>query len=166
MAYRTLQSAPDAGFPLGRQHYWTASYLKDLSDEAIDVMVDFIRKVPSPLTGVGLQQMHGAASRVESDATAFSHRGEYYDFQIISQWIDPANSERNIEWIREFFEAMQPFFEGGVYVNDLGEEGEGQTKAAYGQNYERLLTVKDKYDPTNLFHLNNIKPTAQSGAAS
>ncbi len=167
MAYRTLQSAPDAGFPVGRQHYWKASYLKDLSDEAIDVMVQFVREVPSTLTGVGLQQMHGAASRVESEATAFPHRDEHYDFQIISQWIDPANSEKNIEWTRAFFEAMQPFFEGGVYVNNLGEEGEGRIKAAYGQNYERLLTLKNKYDPTNLFYLNqNIKPTAQSGAAS
>lgn len=165
MAYRTLQSAPDAAFPLGRQHYWKSSYLKDPSDQAIDVMVEFIGKVPSPLTGIGLQQMHGAASRMDPDATAFPHRDAHYDFLILSQWTDPADSNRNIEWTRELFEAMQPFLEGGVYVNNLGEEGEGRTKAAYGQNYERLLDLKNKYDPTNLFRLNqNIKPTAQSGA--
>lgn len=161
MAYRTLQSAPDAGFPWGRQHYWKASYLKALSDEAIDVMVQFISEVPSPLTGVGLQQMHGAASRVELEATAFPHRDEHYDFLILSQWTDPADSERNIEWTRAFFEAMEPFFEGGVYVNNLGDEGEDRVKSAYGQNYERLLALKNKYDPTNLFSVNqNIRPAA------
>lgn len=160
IAYRTLQSGPDAAFPLGRQHYWKASYLKDPSDEAIEVMVQFAREMPSPATGVGLQQMHGAASRVEPDATAFPHRDEHYDFQILSQWTDPADSEKNIEWTRAFFEAMQPFFEGGVYVNNLGEEGEERMKAAYDQNYERLVTIKNKYDPTNFFHVNqNIRPT-------
>jgi FAD/FMN-containing dehydrogenase len=167
MAYRTLQSAPDAGFPFGRQHYWKSSYLKHLSDEAIEVMIRFVAEMPSPTTGVGLQQMHGAASRVDPVATAFPHRDEHYDLIILSQWTDPADSARNIEWTRAFFEAMQPFFERGVYVNNLGEEGEDRVKAAYGANYDRLLTLKNKYDPTNLFRLNqNIKSAAQSGATS
>jgi FAD/FMN-containing dehydrogenase len=167
MAYRTLQSAPDAGFPLGRQHYWKSSYLKHFTDEAIEVMVRFVAEMPSPTTGVGLQQMHGAASRVDPAATAFPHRDEHYDLIILSQWTDPADSAKNIEWTRTFFDAMQPFFERGVYVNNLGEEGEERVKAAYGANYDRLLSLKNKYDPTNLFRLNqNIKPTAQSGATS
>jgi FAD/FMN-containing dehydrogenase len=167
MAYRTLQSAPDAGFPFGRQHYWKSSYLNHLSDEAIDVMVRFVGEMPSPISGVGLQQMHGAASRVAPAATAFPHRDEHYDFLILSQWADPADSAKNIEWTRAFFDAMQPFFERGVYVNNLGEEGEDRVQAAYGANYDRLLALKNKYDPTNLFGFNqNIKPTAQSGATS
>jgi FAD/FMN-containing dehydrogenase len=166
MPYRTLQRAFDAGFPSGQQHYWKASYLKDPSDEAIDVMLRFVAEMPSPTSGVGLQQMHGAASRVDPAATAFTHRDQYYDFLILSQWPDPADSAENIRWTREFFEAMQPFFERGVYVNDLGEEGEDRVKEAYGSNYERLAALKNKYDPTNLFRLNqNIRPTAQSGAA-
>ena len=147
MAYRTLQSAPDAGFPFGRQHYWKSSYLKHLSDEAIDVMVRFVGEMPSPISGVGFQQMHGAASRVAPDATAFPHRDEHYDFLILSQWADPANSAKNVEWTRALFEAMQPFFEWGVYVNNLGDEGEGRVQAAYGANYDRLLAVKNKYRP-------------------
>jgi hypothetical protein len=169
MAYTTLQSSPDAGFPPGRRHYWKSSYLKDLSDEAIEVMVGFVSEMPSPTTGVGLQQMHGAASRVDPTATAFPHRDEHYDFLILSQWADPAESERNVEWTRSFFEAMEPFFEEGVYVNNLGDEGEDRVKAAYGTNYGRLLALKGKYDPTNLFCLNqNIRPPAQaaSGAVS
>ena len=167
MAYRTLQSAPDAGFPFGRQHYWKSGYLKHLSDEAMDVMVRFVGQMPSPTTGVGLQQMHGEASRVDPAATAFPHRDEHYDLIILSQWADPADSAKNIEWTRAFFDAMQPFLERGVYVNNLGEEGEDRVQAAYGANYDRLLALKNMYDPTNLFRFNqNIKPTTQSGATS
>ena len=165
MSYQTLQSAPDAGFPLGRQHYWKSSWLKHLSDEAIEVMLRFVAKMPSSISGVGLQQMHGAASRVDPAATAFPYRDEHYDFLILSQWADRSDSEENIRWTRAFFEAMQPFFESGVYVNNLGEEGEDRIKEAYGAHYERLVALKDKYDPTNLFRLNqNIRPTAQSAA--
>src|SRR5215212_430361 len=167
MSYRTLQSTPDVGFPFGRQHYWKSSWLKHLSDEAIEVMIRFVAEMPSPISGVGLQQMHGAASRVDPAATAFRHRDEHYDFLILSQWADPSDSEENIQWTRALFEAMQPFFETGVYVNNLGEEGEDRVKEAYGAHYERLVALKDKYDPTNLFRLNqNVRPTAQSGAPS
>ena len=165
MSYQTLQSAPDTGFPLGRQHYWKSSWLKHLSDEAIEVMLRFVAEMPSSISGVGLQQMHGAASRVDPAATAFPYRDEHYDFLILSQWADRSDSEENIRWTRAFFEAMQPFFESGVYVNNLGEEGEDRIKEAYGAHYERLVALKDKYDPMNLFRLNqNIRPTAQSAA--
>jgi hypothetical protein len=163
MAYRALESAFDAGWPPGRQHYWKSSWLKDLSDEAIEVVVGFATQMPSPTTGVAFQQMHGAAARVDPAATAFPHRGQHYDFLIASNWDDPADSAKNIEWTRTFFEAMQPFLERGVYVNDLGEEDEDRVKAAYGANYERLVALKNKYDPTNLFRItHNIKPTVSS----
>ena len=163
MAYTTLQSAPDARFPPGRQHYWKSSYLRELNDDAVEVMVQFVSEIPSPTTGVGLQQMHGAASRVDPTATAFPHRDEHYDFLILSQWVDPAESERNVEWTRSLFEAMEPYFEGGVYVNNLGDEGEDRVREAYGANYERLLALKGKYDPTNFFRLNqNIKPPTET----
>jgi FAD/FMN-containing dehydrogenase len=167
MPYRTLQSAPDAGFPSGRQHYWKSSYLKYLSDEAIEVMIQFVEEMPSAISGVGLQQMHGASSRVDLAATAFPHRDEHYDFLILSQWADPSASEENIRWTRALFEAMQPFFEKGVYVNNLGDEGEDRVKEAYGEHYERLVALKDEYDPTNLFRLNqNVRPTAPSSVSS
>jgi hypothetical protein len=165
MSYRTLQSALDVRFPFGQQHYWKTSVLKNLSDEAIEVMVRFMAQTPSPASGIALQQMHGAASRVDPAATAFPHRDEHYDFMILSQWSDPADSARNIEWTRGFFEAMQPHLERGAYVNPMGEEREDAVKEAYGSNYERLAVLKSKYDPTNFFHLNhNIKPTARSSA--
>jgi FAD/FMN-containing dehydrogenase len=166
MAYTALQSAPDAGFPPGRRQYWKSSYLKELSQEAIEIMAEYVSEMPSSATGVGLQQMHGAASRVDPTATAFPHRDEHYDFLILSQWADPAESEKNVEWTRSLFEAMKPFFEGGVYVNNLGDEGEDRVREAYGANYERLLALKGKYDPTNLFRLNqNIKPPTKAASS-
>jgi FAD/FMN-containing dehydrogenase len=163
MAYRALQSAPDAEFPFGRQYYWKSGYLKHLSDEAIEVMVRFVGEMPSPAAGVSLQQMHGFASRVDPGATAFPHRDEHYDLVILSEWTDSIDTAKNIEWTRAFYDAMQPFSERGVYVNNLGEEGEDRVRAAYGRNYDRLAALKNKYDPTNLFRLNqNIKPIETS----
>ena len=167
MAYTALQSAPDEGFPPGKQHYWKSSNLEHLSDEAIEVMVRLVKEMPSPSSGMGLQQMHGAASRVDPAATASPHRDEHYDLLILSQWANPADSEENVRWTRELFEAMQPFVGKVVYVNNLGEEEGDRVKEAYGEHYERLVALKDRYDPTNLFRLNqNVKPTAHSGATS
>jgi len=112
-------------------------------------------------SGVGLQQMHGVASREAPSATAFPHRAEQYDFLILSQWSDAADSPRNIEWTRGLFEAMQPHLQDAVYVNNLGEEGSDRVRDAYGLNYERLAAIKAAYDPDNVFRLNqNIRPAA------
>jgi FAD/FMN-containing dehydrogenase len=165
MPYTTLQSASDGGFPSGQQHYWKASFLQDLTEEAIEVLAHFVSEMPSPDSGVGLQQMHGAASRVDPAATAFPHREDHYDLLILSQWADPSESEKNVRWTRELFEAMRPFFGEGVYVNNLGEEEKDRVEEAYGDHYNRLVSLKDTYDPTNLFRLNqNVKPTTHSGA--
>lgn len=161
MTYCALQSMSDAGWPAGRQHYWKASYLKDLSDDAIEVLVRFVAQKPSPTSALSLQQLHGAAGRVEPTATAFPHRDQHYDCEILASWADPGDAAVNIGWTRDFFEAMQPYLERGVYVNGLGEEGEDRTRAAYGMNYERLAALKATYDPTNLFRNNqNIRPAA------
>jgi FAD/FMN-containing dehydrogenase len=162
--YRELQTMPDAGFPSGRLHYWKASFLADPPSEAIDTMLRFAATTPSPSTGIGLQQITGAASRVAPAATAFAHRARQYDFLILSQWDSPADSPANIRWTRELFDAMGPHFRG-VYVNNLGEEGSDRVKEAYGSNYDRLADVKAAYDPDNVFRLNqNIRPADGAGA--
>ncbi len=159
--YIEMQSLFDEGMPPGRQHYWKSNFVRTVSDDAIEVMVEYATTKPSPTSIVILQHMHGAASRVSSTETAFAHRYEQYDFEVVSNWADPTDSEKNIKWTRAFWEAMQPFVEQSVYVNNLqGEEGEAGVRAAYGANYERLVALKNKYDPTNFFRLNhNIKPT-------
>jgi FAD/FMN-containing dehydrogenase len=168
MPYTSLQSAPDQGFPSGQMHYWKSGYLRDLTDGAIETLLQFVPTMPSSASGVGLQQMHGVASRVAPSATAFAHRAEQYDFLILSQWSDAADSERNIEWTRELFEAMRPHLEDAVYVNNLGDEGPDRIRAAYGENYARLAAVKRTYDPHNLFRANHniAPPTARMSAAA
>jgi FAD/FMN-containing dehydrogenase len=159
--YCTLQSAHDAGFPLGQNHYWKSSFLTDLTDDAVDTLLHFATEMPSPASGIGLQQLHGVAARVDPAATAFPHRRSQSELLILAQWEDPVETGRNVAWARTFFEAMQPFSASGVYVNDLGEEGQDRVKSAYGVNYNRLAAVKAIYDPNNLFRSNqNIHPAA------
>ena len=160
LPYAALQSARDEGFPSGRLHYWKSGWLRDLSDGAIETLMQFIPQMPSSASGVSLQQMHGVASRIAPSATAFPHRAEHYDFLILSQWSDATDSDRNIEWTSALFEAMQPHLEESVYVNNLGDEGPARVKAAYGQNYPRLAALKRTLDPDNLFRANqNIDPS-------
>jgi FAD/FMN-containing dehydrogenase len=159
-SYVTLQSAPDANFPAGRLHYWKSGYLRHFTDAAVETLLAIIAAVPPGATGIGLQSLRGAASRVPVDATAFPHRAEQYDFLILAQWSDPAESDRHIAWARESFAAMQPHLEDAVYVNNLGSEGPERIRAAYGPNHERLAELKRRYDPANVFRLNqNVTPT-------
>ena len=134
-----------------------------LTDGAIDTLMQFVPQMPSSASGVGLQQMHGVASRVAPSATAFPHRAEQYDFLILSQWSDATDSDRNVQWTKALFEAMQPHLEESVYVNNLGDEGPERVRAAYGENYPRLAAVKRTYDPDNLFRANqNIEPSTDT----
>jgi FAD binding domain/Berberine and berberine like len=153
------QSAPDAGFPPGQQHYWKSGYLRRLTDAAVDTLLQLAPQLPSAASGIGLQGLRGAASRVPPEATAFPHRAAQYDFLILGQWADRRDNERNIAWVRTAFEAMRPHLEDAVYVNNLGAEGADRIRAAYGANYQRLADLKRSYDPENLFRLNqNVAP--------
>jgi hypothetical protein len=158
--YLAQQCIFDDGFPTGSYYYTKADFLPDLTDEAIDVFVEYAAKMPSPLSGVLVQTVCGAASRVAPDAMAFRHRAFPYAPIIVSQWRDAANSSVNIGWARDFGNALHRFAGGGVYVNDLAEDdGDDRVRTAYGVNYERLATLKKKYDPDNVFRLNpNVKP--------
>jgi FAD/FMN-containing dehydrogenase len=161
MSYTSLQSGSDGGYPPGRLHYWKASFLRELTDEAIAVTLDSVAEMPSALSGVGLQELCGVAARVPPTATAFPHRGHHWDYLILSQWDNPADSSRNIDWTRRLFERMEPFLESAVYANNLGEEDGNRVASAYGPNYERLATIKRTWDPDNLFRFNhNIVPVS------
>ena len=160
MDYCELQTMLDAANAPGRQHYWKASFLPELSDVAIEVIVAHCSTVSSPHTLVLLEHIHGAVSRVARHETSFINRHLPYSFGIFSAWQDRVEAEKHIRWTRDFFTAMEPSCATGVYVNYLGEgEGEGRVKAAYGTNYDRLLALKSRYDPTNFFRMNqNVKP--------
>jgi hypothetical protein len=161
MPYTAMQAIIDAGFPPGRLNYWKAGLTNEISDEAIETAIDHARRAPSPFTVVLFVDCHGAYSRVGKSDTAYSHRDLQYDLVILSSWVNPADSDRNIGWTRAFFDAMQPHLSHGVYVNDLGDDdGTERVRNAYRANYARLVELKNTYDPTNLFRLNqNIKPS-------
>jgi hypothetical protein len=157
-AYLAHQRMFDPAFPTGSYYYTKAAFLTDLVDSAIEVFAEYAATKPSPLSGVLIQTVCGAASRVAADAMAFPHRTFPYAPVIVSQWTNQAEAERNIGWARGFAKALQPFASEGAYVNDLGHDDEDRVGAAYGVNYERLAVLKKKYDPANLFRLNpNIK---------
>lgn len=122
--------------------------------------------MPTPLSNIAFQQLHGAASRVGASETAFPHRYPHYIFLAHPATDNPADSEKMIRWARECWEAMQPYVERAVYVNALEdhlEESEQRVREAYGPNYDRLVALKNKYDPDNFFRQNqNIPPTASS----
>jgi FAD/FMN-containing dehydrogenase len=165
LPYRALQQMFDPAFPPGRRSYWKSSFLSGVDDAAIDIMVEHFARVPSPHSAVFLEQFGGAVSRVGPDETAFSHRSAPFNLIVLAEWDDPAQDAVNIAWARELWMAMQPFAAGGVYVNYLGDvrdEGAGRVRDAYGPaKYDRLSTLKAKYDPTNLFRVNqNIAPVA------
>jgi len=160
MPYLTQQRIFDDGFPAGSYYYTKAGSLRDLTDEAIEVFAEYVATKPSPLSGVLVQTVCGAASRVAPDATAFPHRKFPYAPVIVSQWLGTADSEKNIAWARDFWQALNSFA-GGAYVNDLSDIDGERMRVAYGANYERLAALKKKYDPDNFFCLNpNIKPAA------
>ena len=165
MPYTELQKMGDALNPPGLHDYWKGSFLKELSDDAIDALIGGCTTFPAPLAfGLIEHVLGGAVSRAGQEETAFNHRDERYSFLSLAGWPDSAESEKCIRWVRESWEAMQPFSTGGVYVNYLGQEadeGADRVKAAYGaEKHQRLVALKNKYDPANLFSLNqNIKPT-------
>lgn len=161
MPYTTLQSMQDEGYPPGLQNYWKSSYVDELSDDAIDTVLAHAAHMTSPRSGFYFEHLGGAIARPR-EQTAFGHRNTTFDLAILSLWDDPRESEDHIAWTRDFWEAMLPYASQGVYVNNLGNEGEERVRAAYGApTYERLVQLKAKYDPDNFWRLNqNITPHA------
>jgi hypothetical protein len=165
-SYLKMITRADLGAPAGRSYYEKASTLSDLSDEAIEAIVAYGSACTSPWSHVLIQHVHGAACRVGPTETAFALREESYVICMVAAWDDSEASQidQHIEWTRACWRAMEPFASSGVYVNFLGNEGEGRVRASYGVNYERLLALKHRYDPTNFFARNqNIKPTIKEG---
>jgi FAD/FMN-containing dehydrogenase len=149
--------------PVGRRYYERSSTLEELSDEAIDIIVEYGRARTSPFSQVLIQHIHGAASRVHPTGTAFAQRHQSYILGMFAAWTDTDDeAQKHMEWTRSFWTATSRFASPGVYVNFLGDEGEERIRASYGVNYERLVALKKRYDPTNFFHLNqNIQPTVK-----
>jgi hypothetical protein len=154
-----LQTLFDGLLPTGLQWYWRADFVNELSDEAITKHISFAQAMPTPLSTMHLYPINGAASRISNKDTAWNYRDATWAMVIVGIDPDPSNKEIITKWTKDYWEALHPYSAGGAYVNFMMDEGEDRIKATYGDNYERLVTIKNKYDPNNLFRVNqNIKP--------
>jgi FAD/FMN-containing dehydrogenase len=162
ISYCAQNGLLDPALPKGALNYWKAQFLTDLSDEAIATLVACFERCTSPMTQIVLEHFHGAASRVPITETACAMRITGFNVVLISQWSDPRESDRHIAWCRESYAALRPYLGNFRYVNYLAEdEGGNPVGDAYGPNYQRLRTLKAKYDPDNFFHTNvNIPPAS------
>ena len=160
MPYPVLNTILDAGFPVGALNYWRSSFTTGLSDGLIEAAAQSFAACPSPMSAIVFEHFHGAVTRVGVTDTAVPHRQKGWNLALMGVWTDPASTEANIAWTRDSHAAFQEHFSGGRWLNYLADdEGGDAVRAAYGPNYDRLVEVKRRYDPGNLFRLNhNIAP--------
>jgi hypothetical protein len=159
--YTEIQTMLDFSAPAGLHYYFKCPFLRELSDEVLQLIVDHCEHLPTEQTQVVLEHMHGAASRVAVSETAFGLRRVHYSINIMAAWNEPALAEKCIDWARTLASALEAFGASDAYVNYLGDEGSSAVRASYGANYDRLAQLKTKYDPDNFFRFNqNIVPVA------
>ena len=160
MPYPVMNTMLDGAYPAGSLNYWLSSFTRGLPDALIDVAVERFATVPSPMSAILFEHFHGAVTRVAPTEIPVPHRDEGWNLVLPSVWLDPGESAANVTWSRDTFAAMRPHFGSGRWLNYLGDDqADDAIRAAYGPNYDRLVEVKRRYDPHNVFHLNhNIKP--------
>jgi len=159
MPYPALQSMFDGIYPPGLQWYWRGDFLSEIPDAAIEVHLKYGQQLPTLQSTMHIYPTDGAASRVDRHATAFSYRDAKWSMVIVGVDPEPANAEKATAWTKDYWAALRPFSLGGAYVNFMMDEGIDRVKATYRDNYDRLLETKQKYDPDNVFRLNqNIRP--------
>jgi FAD/FMN-containing dehydrogenase len=159
MPYPALNSAFDALVPPGLQHYWKANFVKELTDEMIESHLEHGPRVPVVNSTVHIYPINGACHRVSPDATAFAYRDASFATVIAGMWPDPADNETSVQWVRDYYDATAPLSEEGGYINFMADDDQERIRANYKGNYDRLVDVKRRYDPDNLFRVNqNIRP--------
>ena len=162
MPHPVLQGMFDALYPPGLQWYWRADFVNELSDEAIALHVKHGSRMPTMHSSMHMYPINGAARRVGNDETPWAYRDANWAEVIVGVDPDPANNERIIPWTKDYWDALHPYSAGGAYVNFMMDEGQERVQATYGDNYDRPLAIKNKYDPTNLFRVNqNIRPKGE-----
>ena len=159
ISHQALQSMFDALYPAGEQWYWKSDFVNEILDAAVDLHVQYAEQLPTWKSTMHLYPIDGVAGRVPRDATAWNYRDAHWGMVIIGVSPDPADSDRMTAWAREYWSALHPYSVGGAYVNMMMEEGQDRVRASYGDHYDQLARIKAKYDPDNLFQVNqNIKP--------
>jgi FAD/FMN-containing dehydrogenase len=162
--YAAWQMAFDPLLTPGERNYWKSHDFIELTDPLLDVILNAVRTLPSPQCEIFIASLGGAVNRVAADATAYPHRDVNFVMNVHTRWSSPAEDKVCIDWARAFYDAAAPFATGGVYVNFMpADEAQRVRAGAYGPNYDRLARIKAKYDPTNLFRMNqNVAPAAKA----
>jgi FAD/FMN-containing dehydrogenase len=159
--YAAWQTAFDPLLTPGAFNYWKSHNFAKLSDALLDALVSYAARLPTGECEIFIGQLGGATSRVAADATAYPHRNANFVMNVHTRWRERADEQRSIDWARKLFAEAAPHATGGVYVNFMPEDETERVSSAYGANYRRLAALKAKYDPSNLFRLNqNIRPAA------
>jgi FAD/FMN-containing dehydrogenase len=159
MPFPMMQKLVDEMSADGTHNYWRSTFIKDLSDEVIDLLIKRGNRMESRLSRIVIQFFGGAAGRVGPADTAFAQRQAEYNVGIETEWTDAAESEKHIGWTRALSDALRPYSSGGYMLNFLGDEEPDAMRGAFGSNYARLVELKTKYDPTNFFSLSqNVAP--------
>ncbi|MEJ8814231.1 FAD-binding oxidoreductase [Variovorax ureilyticus] len=159
MPYYVINGLFDALLPPGLQHYWKASFATELTDGAIEEHAQFGPQVPVVNSTMHIYPINGACHRVKSDATAWGHRDASFATVIAGMWPDAADNAKNTKWVKDYYKALEPHSQAGGYINFMAEDDQGRVRDNFGPHYDKLASIKRKYDPGNLFHMNqNIQP--------
>jgi FAD/FMN-containing dehydrogenase len=160
MPYCAMQRQVDVSYPKGQRHYWKSAFLKGLTDDVIDLVIETVSTSPSPFNSILLEAYGGAVARVANDATAFGHRDAMFNLGILAISDNPAMDTEQTEWARDGWQKILPHSTGGAYVNYMSE-GEDVHSAYSDARFQRLAAIKAQYDPANLFRFNQNIPPAK-----
>ena len=161
MPYPVMNTLLDDAFPRGALNYWKSSFLRDLDDGFVDAAIHAYSTVPSPMSAILLEHYHGAVTRIPAADASVPHREEGFNLLIPAVWTDPATTDENVAWARSTYDSVRPYLADRRWLNYLDDDDAADAvRAAYGPNYDRLVEVKRRYDPENVFRLNhNIDPS-------
>ncbi|AXG06731.1 FAD-binding oxidoreductase [Haloplanus rubicundus] len=158
MPYTVYQAQADELYCEGHRNYWKSNFYDEISEGFVETLMNHVESIPSPYSSMFFEWMEGAIA--EADATAFPHRDRTFSFTVAPKWTDSERDEEHLTWAREFHEALKPYAADGVYVNYMDDDEDDRVRAAYGDTYDRLVELKDEWDPDNLFSTNqNVEPT-------
>jgi FAD/FMN-containing dehydrogenase len=161
MPYVAMNTGADGLFPRGALNYWKSAFFSELSDGAVEIMIEAFERAPSVLCAIGVEEFHGAVTRVPAEATAYPHREPGFNLILVSQWTDPGQTDACIAWARQTFDALAPYMADRSYTNYLSADDHDRVRQAFGPNFDRLVEVKRRYDPHNRFRGNqNVDPKA------
>jgi FAD/FMN-containing dehydrogenase len=167
MPYTALQTSLDPTAPFGARNFWKSDFMSELTDSAIETLVEGASRITSPLSAVHIHHMGGAVSREPAGGSAFAHRSSAFVYNVLSTWTEPSQDPIHIDWARTLFDGLRPHSTGTAYINFLGDDGEARVAAAYGSSLARLAQLKQRYDPDNVFRVNqNIRPSKAAHSVS